>query len=178
MKKTSSPNIKSVHHDEKKWYVLYVKSRAEKKVYERLVKNRIEVFLPLIKTVRQWSDRKKQVVVPLFNGYLFVYTSSDLFTLIKMVEGVVDFVKTAGQYAVVREEQVLSVKQFIETGFHIEAQPDQFEAGEKVKINFGPLKDVAGELIEIKNEKHFIVRIEVINQVLKASVPAQYLTKI
>lgn len=163
---------------EKKWYVLYVKSRSEKKVAERLSKNKIEVFLPLIKTVRQWSDRKKTVQVPLFNGYLFLFTQPDEFTLVKMAEGVVDFVKSEGKYAILKDEQIESIQKFIETGLHISSEPDFFSAGENVKINFGPLKDCEGELIEIRNEKQFMVRLKVINQVLIISVPSQHLTKI
>lgn len=163
---------------EKKWYVLYVKSRAEKKVADRLAKNKIEVYLPLIKTVRQWSDRKKTVQVPLFNGYLFLKTQPDEFALIKMVEGAVDLVRSEGRYAIIKEEVIYSIKKFIETGLHISSEPDVFRAGEMVKINFGPLKDCEGELIEIRNEKQFIVRMKVINQVLIISVPAQHLSRI
>ncbi len=163
---------------ENRWYVLYVKSRAEKKVAERLEKNKIEVFLPLIKTVRQWSDRKKTVQVPLFNGYLFVHVNPDRFAAIKMNEGVVDFVKQEGKYAMIRDEQLHQIKQFLETGLHIRTSAEAFTQGEKVRINFGPLKDCEGELIEIRNEKQFIVRLEEIHQVLIISVPLQHLTKI
>lgn len=163
---------------EKKWYVLYVKSRSEKKVAERLSKNKIEVFLPLIKTVRQWSDRKKTVQVPLFNGYLFLYTQPDEFALVKMAEGVVDFVRSEGKYAIIKNDEIESIEKFIETGLHISSEPDHFKEGENVKINFGPLKDFEGELIEIRNEKQFIIRMKVINQVLIISVPSQHLLKI
>ena len=57
------------------WNVLYTTPRAEKKVYNRLVEMDIETYLPLYKTIRQWSDRKKKVEVPLFNSYIFVRSS-------------------------------------------------------------------------------------------------------
>ncbi|MBC8173353.1 MAG: UpxY family transcription antiterminator [Chitinophagales bacterium] len=160
------------------WYVLYVRSRAEKKVKDRLDRLRIETFLPLVKVVRQWSDRKKHVQVPLFNGYLFLFIHPDDFLKVKMIEGVVDFVKYEKRYATIRPGEIETIRKFLETGIHLEATPDTFAPGEKVKINFGPLHDSVGELIEIRNEKHFIVRIEVINQILKVSVPVQYLEKI
>ena len=161
-----------------RWYVLYVKSRSEKKASARIEKKQVEVFLPLIKTVRQWSDRKKYVQVPLFNGYLFVHTRPDQFAEIKMTEGVVDFVKQEGKYAIVKDEDIQNIRQFIETGLHITTSTELFRQGEKVKINFGPLKDCEGELIDIKNEKQFIIRLEVINQVLIVSVPLQHLSRI
>ncbi len=163
---------------QQKWYVLYVKSRSEKKVLERLEKKKIVTFLPLIKTMKQWSDRKKIVQVPLFAGYIFVFADPGQFTGIRMTEGVVNFVQVKGVQASVRNEQIDAIKKFLETGLPVESEPDHFEKGEKVRINFGPLKDCEGELIEIKNTKHFIVRVEVINQVLKVSVPAEYLEKV
>jgi transcription antitermination factor NusG len=58
------------------WHALYVASRQEKKVFERLQQNNIETYLPIIKTMRQWSDRKKMVELPLLNGYIFVRTNA------------------------------------------------------------------------------------------------------
>ena len=56
----------------KKWHVIYTAPRAEKKVNERLESQGVETYLPLQKTLRQWSDRKKKVSIPLFNSYVFV----------------------------------------------------------------------------------------------------------
>jgi hypothetical protein len=53
---------------EKHWLVIYTKPRAEKKVNERLLEEGFETYLPLQKVIRQWSDRKKKVEVPLFNS--------------------------------------------------------------------------------------------------------------
>jgi len=58
---------------EKKWYVVYTTPRGEKKANHRLEEKGIETYLPLRKTIRQWSDRKKKIEVPLFTSYLFVY---------------------------------------------------------------------------------------------------------
>ena len=54
------------------WHALYVHSRAEKKVYERLVEMGFEAYLPLITKMKRWSDRMKKVEEPLFKSYLFV----------------------------------------------------------------------------------------------------------
>ena len=47
------------------WYALYTQPRQEKKVVSRLEQLGIEVYCPLLIQVRQWSDRKKKVEVPL-----------------------------------------------------------------------------------------------------------------
>ncbi len=178
MTKSSIPFADIKYDPEPRWYILYIKSRSEKKVMERMQKRNFTAFLPLIKTMRQWSDRKKQVQVPLFNGYMFIKVDPTQFASIRMIHGVVNFVQQEKKHAIISEEKVLSIKQFIETGLPMEASSDNFAAGERVKINFGPLIDCEGELINIKNEKQFIVRLEMINQVLIVNVPASYLEKI
>ena len=160
------------------WHVAYVKSRSEKKVKERLDRMGIQAFLPLIKTVRQWSDRKKTVQVPLFNGYIFLQLSGDDYTRVRMVEGVVNFIYQEKKIAVVSEKQIEDIRTFLESGLPVSASTDTFAKGEQVVINFGPLKGYQGELLEIENEKHFIVRIAVINQILRLSVPKAYLEKV
>ena len=62
---------------ELQWFVLYTTSRSEKKVAKRLNEMGVEVFLPIVEELRQWSDRKKKVQKALFNGYVFVKTNSD-----------------------------------------------------------------------------------------------------
>jgi transcription termination/antitermination protein NusG len=160
------------------WVVAYVKSRSEKKVKERLDRKQFVAFLPLIKTVRQWSDRKKTVQVPLFNGYIFIKCNNEQLTRIRMIEGVVNFIYQEKKIATIPDAQIDAIQQFLDTGLPVSAEVDNYEKGERVAINFGPLKGCEGELIEIENDKHFIVRIEVINQILKVSVPKAYLIKI
>lgn len=128
--------------------------------------------------MRQWSDRRKQVQVPLFNGYIFVRISPGAFTEVRMVEGVVNFVSVEGKYATIRKEQIDTIRTFIETGYFMESVEGDFAPGERVQITFGPLKDCEGELLDVRNEKYFVVRIDAINQILKVSVPASYLRKI
>ena len=58
--------------EEKKWFVVYTKSRCEKKVADLLTKKGIENYCPLNRVQKQWSDRKKIILAPLFTSYVFV----------------------------------------------------------------------------------------------------------
>lgn len=135
-------------------------------------------YLPLLKVVRQWSDRRKKVEMPLFNGYLFVYVHPDEFTAVRMIEGVVNFVRSEGRHATIPEDQIQTIRHFIETGLPGQTGQDAFAPGEKVRVNFGALKGCEGELIDIRNEKQFVVRIDAIHQVLMVSLPMAYLEKL
>ena len=57
------------------WYAIYTRSRGEKVVAKLLKESGLEVYLPLQRKLRQWSDRKKWVEVPYINSYVFVRTS-------------------------------------------------------------------------------------------------------
>jgi transcription antitermination factor NusG len=78
--------------DSHRWYVLYLRSRYEKRVHEELQRRGIESFLPTIMEVRQWSDRKKKVEMPLFPGYDFVRIDLKERVRVLEVDGVVKFV--------------------------------------------------------------------------------------
>ena len=56
----------SMSDNEKIWHALYVRPRSEKKVANELIDMGFEVYLPVITVVRQWSDRRKKVIEPLF----------------------------------------------------------------------------------------------------------------
>src|SRR5690625_3678238 len=88
------------------WRVLYVNSRAEKKVAERLAAKGFEVFCPLRTTLRQWSDRKKKVRVPYFPSYVFVrYEEKDRLSVVE-TPGVVGLENYLHRQAVLREKEM------------------------------------------------------------------------
>ena len=63
---------------DKQWFAIYTRSRNEKKVVAGLLEQGHEAWVPLMKTMRQWSDRKKVVEVPLFNSYIFIFTHTGI----------------------------------------------------------------------------------------------------
>lgn len=160
------------------WYVAYVRSRSEKKVAERLEKNGITCYLPLIKSARQWSDRKKIVSIPMFSGYIFVHCLEEQLTNVRMVSGVANFIYREGKPARMPESDISTIKSLLNAEFYTEVHPDSFAIGTQVKINFGPMAGTIGELVAIENEKLFLLRIDVIQQALLIKVPAAYLEKI
>jgi transcription antitermination factor NusG len=82
-----------------KWYAVQTKSRHEKSVVAKLAEKRIETFLPIIQDVRQWSDRKKSVQVPLFPSYAFVRIADILNSRVEILrtEGVIRIVSSGAQ---------------------------------------------------------------------------------
>jgi transcription antitermination factor NusG len=156
---------------------LYVASRQEKKVNEAFVRKGIESYLPLVKTMKQWSDRKKMVEFPLLNGYIFVHILPIEKEKTLQTKGIVNFVRSEGKVAVIRNVEIERLKQLVELGYQIEAGAidNQFEEGEKVKITSGPLKGIEGFVIENKDERYLNILLESIGQSIRVKLPKEIL---
>lgn len=168
-------NLDSNQH---KWYLIYTAPRAEKKVNIELIKRNFICFLPLQKKLVQWSDRKKVVESPLFNSYIFVYTSLSFYYDLLNVIGIVKFVSFQGKPVVLTESQIDLIKLMVANYKDIEAITEKIEAGEQVKIIAGPLQNYIGELIDYKSEKKVLVKIENTGISLIVQLPNNILRKI
>jgi transcription antitermination factor NusG len=161
--------------EELKWYVMYTASRSEKKVADRLKERGVEVYLPIIEELRQWSDRKKKVQKALFNGYVFVKTRRNQLWECLQVPGAVKFIHFSGHHATVREEVLDMIKRIVETGVAIETDGSNIDSGEKVKVIGGPLVNMIGEVIEKGNKDYFMIRIPGIYQNILITLPRKFL---
>jgi transcriptional antiterminator RfaH len=157
------------------WYVVYTRPRHEKKIYNQLLLDNIDAYLPLYTTLRQWSDRKKKVSEPLFSCYLFVRITPKEYYDVLNVPGVVRYITFEGKAVVMREEQIQTIKNLLENKFELEETPEDLLEGTKVEIVAGPLSGVKGELAEYANKKRVIIRIEEINKSLFVNVPLNLL---
>ena len=88
---------------QQKWRVFYTQARAEKKCEQRLGQRGVEVYLPTHKVVRQWKDRKKKVVEPLFRNYIFVRVDEQERLHVLQTPGIVRCVSFGGTPAEVDE---------------------------------------------------------------------------
>jgi len=156
------------------WYCIYVKSRHEFKVFERLSNLGIEVFLPAVERLRRWKDRKKLVKFPLFPGYLFVniQKSYDLILRVLKTPGVVCFIKnSSGEPEAVPEEQIIPLKKAIENKKEIDPYP-YLKEGQIVRIKSGALEGVTG-ILKSKEKKHYlIINIDILLRAVSVKIEA------
>ena len=163
---------------QKRWIVIYTRSRNEKKVAEELVFRGFEAYLPLIKTLRQWSDRKRLVEVPLFNSYVFVHVEADLIPKVMETTGAVYVVKFGGTPAVIPAQQIENLKLLLDTTTNFEISYDEFTFDEHVEVIRGPLQGFRGVFVEYKGRKQVLMRLEAINQSLLITIQPGMLRKI
>lgn len=133
----------------KNWYVLYVKPKNEKKVAQRLSVLQVEVYCPMIKEVKQWSDRKKTIEVPLFKSYVFINISEGERQRVFDVPGVVRYLYWLGKPAVVRDIEMETLKKWLTDDTVENYSLTKLESGDKVAIKYGALKDKKAQIIEI-----------------------------
>ena len=132
----------------KKWFVLCTKPRNELKVTERLTSIGVEVYTPTKIEVRQWSDRKKKVLVPLLPSMVLVQLLEKKVELVFDVPGAVRFLFEHGKRASVSNEEVLAMKSYLETV--VQKESKRLAVGDLVKV---PLLEQEAILLSIKGKK-------------------------
>lgn len=157
------------------WYALYTKSRNEKKVADILERKGVEIYCPLQEEVRQWSDRKKKVKMPVFKSYVFVRMNDYKKESVAVLEtpGAVRFLWWLGKPGLVRDEEIINIRHFLEQYQGSEMQID-YHRGERVRVAEGPLKEQQGVILDIKNKKA-VLYIDSMGIRLTAQLPLGFL---
>ncbi|MBC8320940.1 MAG: UpxY family transcription antiterminator [Bacteroidetes bacterium] len=155
----------------KTWYAIYVKSRTEKKVALELMYENIDHYLPLIKLLKQWSDRKKWVEEPLFRSYVFVNIEQKDYFKVLQINGAVKYISFEGSAVPIPEVQINAIKYYLE-----ESSPDnidriKWDLGQKVEVISGSMTGLVGELIEIRGKHKVRVEIETVGSSLLIQIP-------
>lgn len=139
---------------EKNWFAVYTKPRWEKKVYQLILLKGIESYCPLNKVRKRWSDRFKVIEEPLFKSYVFVRLKEEDKTVIRHVEGVVNFVYWLGKPAIIKEEDINKIKRFLNDyqDVKVENLLDP-KPGDRVQITGGVFMEQEGTVVSSDNKR-------------------------
>ena len=140
----------------KKWYAVYTKPRWEKKVNQLLTEKGIDTYCPLNKVRRQWSDRVKVVMEPLFKSYVFTRISQDEMTHVRMTDGVLNFVYWVGKPAIVKDKEIELIRKFLDEYDNVELEKIELQPHQKVIVKRGVFMEKEGEVIKVMNNKAVI----------------------
>lgn len=161
-----------------KWYAIYTNPRAEKLVHTRLLEAGVESFLPMQKTYRQWSDRKKLVEKPLLSSYVFVKVIPKVFPVVYKTIGVVKFISFEGKPVSIPQNQIDNLKLLVNSNADIEVTGETFARGDNVEVVSGSLSGLTGELISVGGKKRVIIRIDKLDQNIIVTIPVTFLKKV
>jgi len=155
---------------EPKWFPFYTKSRFEKKALINLEKAGYEAYLPLKKTMRNWSDRKKMVEIPLFSSYIFVRVPQYKLHDIMQINGIVRYITFNRQPAIVRDSEIEMIKLVLSDKTEVEVVDGFLKEGVEVSIISGVLKGYKGRVVDMSGNKKVILEIESINKTMLVTV--------
>jgi transcriptional antiterminator NusG len=140
------------------WYAVYTQPRHEYKVNDRLIKKKIETFLPLVERWSRRKDRRKRIQLPLFPGYLFVRSLMDPYSHLEILktEGVVRILGSDGKPVPIPEVQIVGIQTLIRNGVTI-TPCAYLKEGMRVRVVNGPLRGIEGILLKAQFQKHRLV---------------------
>ena len=153
----------------KNWYALYTRPRHEKKVLEILTNKGDEVFLPLLKTKRQFKDRKREVELPLFPSYIFSkFEFKERFSILE-THGVMKIVNFQGSPAIVPDWQIESLKKILENPQTLQLE-NYFRQGDVVEVKEGPFKGLRGTVKQLRGESRLAITVDGIMQSISVEI--------
>lgn len=155
----------------KNWYAIYVRSKSEKKVGIEFEYANIDYYLPIIKVLKTWTDRKKWIEEPLFKSYIFVHIDQkDYYNAIN-VPNAVKYISFEGKAVVIPPQQIEAIKYFLKEVSPEIIDDNDMKTGMKVEIIVGDMTGLKGELIEINGKSRVKIRIDVVNKSITLQIP-------
>lgn len=148
------------------WYVVYTKPKWEKKVAEKLNQIGIECYCPLIIQIKQWSDRKKKIEVPLFNSYVFVQLEDIDRNSVFQIAGVIRYLFWLGKPAIVRDEEIDIIKNSLNSSNVSDVSVSSIQVGDRIKLESGAFSNQEAIVQEVSKTQYILV-LESLGCVLK-----------
>jgi len=143
------------------WYAAYVCSRHEKQVLLQLQERDVQSFLPVYRSVRRWKDRRKELDLVLFPGYVFVHIDPKNRLRVLQLPSVVRLVSFNGQPAPLPDAEMETLRRGLASGIRAEPHP-YLKIGQRVRIRYGPLSGAHGILVRRKDKFRVVLSIDLI----------------
>lgn len=150
---------------QERWYAVQTRSRHEKLVATSLQGRGVAAYLPLVSEVHRWSDRRKQVDVPLFSGYVFIRSvdSNEAMSKVICADGVVSIVGARPRGTPIPDGEIEAIQTLLARKV-LHRNHMFLECGQRVRIRGGALEGVEGILLAQKSETSLVVSVNLIQR--------------
>lgn len=148
-------------HSEPRWYAAYTCANHEKRVAEQLAVREVENFLPQYASVRRWKDRRVELELPLFPGYVFVRMALRDRLRALQVPGVARLVGFNGMPCALPEGDIEQIRNCLVQGSRVEPYP-YLQVGRRARVKTGPLQGLEGIVLRRKNSARLILSLELV----------------
>ena len=145
------------------WYAIYTRHQHEKVIARLLSEKGFEVFLPVQTVTRRWKDRTKQLSLPLFPCYVFIWGNLQRRFDIVTTPGFHSFVGFGDQPVTIPREEIEAIRQAFASGSRIEPYPF-LRFGDKVRIRSGPLEGLEGILARKKSSFRLVLSVNLLEK--------------
>ena|SRR5947207_810978 len=163
--------------DQQQWFALQLRSRFEKVVAMHLRGKGYEEYLPLYSSRRKWSDRVKEIELPLFPGYIFCkFDITDRLPVI-MIPGVMSLVGFGGVPMPIPENEIAAVSRVVASGLKYGPWPG-ISAGQSVMVKYGPLCGLEGVVMEVKKNYHLILSVKMLQRSVSVEIDRDCVTPV
>jgi transcription antitermination factor NusG len=160
------------------WYAAYTRSRAEKKVAEHLQALGIDHYLPLVATLRQWSDRKKKVMVPLIRSYIFVHITRKEHLAVLEIPGIVKILHFGGKPVPIPDWQILNLKILLGTDTPVSEGTRRYAKGEAVHITQGSLQGLRGHIVWVRRRHQLVISVSALDYNMTIDINPAFVDRI
>src|SRR5262245_37896449 len=156
------------------WYALHVRTRFEKVVARNLKGKGYEEYLPLYRRSSRWSDRTKEIELPLFPGYVFCRFNPFDRLPILTVPGVNAVVGVGKNLLHVDESELDAVRTVLKSGRFCEPWPF-LEVGQRVRVEYGPLAGTEGLVVLLKNTYRLVISVNMLQRSVAVEIDRECL---
>jgi transcription antitermination factor NusG len=145
------------------WFALQVRTGREQLCAKQLQARGYGVFLPCYEEQRRWSDRVKRVQSPLFAGYIFCRVEDEVLGHLVTTPGVIRIVGDGTRPLPIDAEEIDAIRRIVDSGAEVE--PWEFvQAGQRVRVMDGPLRDTEGIVLRVKNRHRLVISVSVLQR--------------
>ncbi len=154
---------------EQKWYALTVPYQHERRTEKALQSKGLETLVPVYRSRRQWSDRVKDVEMPLFAGYVLCHF--DLTNRIHVMDtpGVAKVVGFGGTPAALEDSEIAAIQRVVMSKLPLAPWP-YLKAGDRVRVEHGPMRGLEGTLVQTRDSVHLVISVDLLQRSIAVQV--------
>jgi transcription antitermination factor NusG len=157
------------------WFAVLARTSREKTASLLLENAGYECFVPTSKYTRRWSDRSKEVEVPLFPGYFFCRMNPHNRLPVLMTPGVIQIVGVGKTPIPVEEEEISAIRLVGKSGLPIMPWP-YLEVGHVVRIEEGPLQGLTGIVLKIKSGLKLVLSVSLLQRSVAVEIERKWVS--
>lgn len=160
-----------------RWYAAYTRHQHEKAAASHLSGKGFEVLLPLYRSLNRWKDRYKEVFLPLFPGYVFVFADLHRKVDVLRAPGVCWLVGAAGIPVSIPQPDIDCLRKLSDSSLACQPHP-YLKCGDRVRVRSGPLVGMEGILVQVKRQWRVVVTMDLLRQSAAVEIDAATLERL